>query len=113
MWREIILGATPTFLTPHLIFDYLVWRKGLVVALGIFVRRQGYLSRHKQKRILPKELENHPKIHNSSTLGDIKIRRGVAWREKGVALKVGEKAASHLPLCAPLREISVLRREVE
>ena len=53
---------------------------------------------------MPKELGNHPKIHHSTRLGDLKIRCGAKdlgaaakVGEKGVALKVGEKTASHAP----------------
>ena len=48
---------------------------------------------------MPKELDNHPKIHRFKRLGDLNIRiLGVAPKvgEKSVALKVGEKAPSHL-----------------
>ena len=62
---------------------------------------------------MPKELGNHPKIHHSTRLGDLKIRCGAKdlgaaakVGEKGVALKVGEKTASHLTplhLSVPLK----------
>ena len=46
--------------------------------------------------IMLKELENYPKIHNSTRLGDLKIRiLSVAPKvdEKGETLRVGEKRA--------------------
>ena len=49
------------------------------------------------------DLEDRPKLNHSTRLGDLKIRCGTTdFRcgakegKKGVALKVGEKAASHL-----------------
>ena len=45
----------------------------LCVALGNLGVAQRELSRHK---LMPKELENHPKIHYSTRLGDLKIRCG-------------------------------------
>ena len=62
--------------------------------------------------MMPKELENHPKIDHSTRLRDLKIRysdfRFEKVGEKSVALKVGEKAVSHLtPLYAPAHASSL------
>ena len=59
--------------------------------------------------MMPKDLENHLKVHHSTKLRALKIRCGAkdfmcvatTVGEEGVALKVGETAASH-PLHAPV-----------
>ena len=53
--------------------------------------------------ILPKELENHPKIYHSSTLGWWTSKVGVALTILGVKPKVGEIGVTlKVPLCTPL-----------
>ena len=54
---------------------------------------------------MPNELENRPKIQHSTGLGTSNMSLKVG--EKGVALKVDEKAVSHLnpALHAPARNI--------